>query len=60
VWDSCGPHKVAAVKAVFDEWCVCARARARTRGECRAHRAERLGALMCNPLRYARIWLLDC
>ena len=20
VWDSCGPHKVAAVKAVFDEW----------------------------------------
>ena len=22
VWDSCGPHKVAAVKAVFDQWCV--------------------------------------
>jgi hypothetical protein len=28
VWDSCGPHKVAAVKAVFDEWCVCSRTRA--------------------------------
>ena len=31
VWDSCGPHKVAAVKAVFDEWCVCSRARAYAR-----------------------------
>jgi hypothetical protein len=44
VWDSCGPHKVAAVKAVFDEWCVCVRTRARTRGEFRAHRTKRLCA----------------
>ncbi len=51
VWDSCGPHKVAAVKAVFGEWCVCARAH--TRGESIAHRAEHMCAPVCNPLRRA-------
>jgi len=48
VWDSCGPHKVAAVKAVFDEWCVCSRACAYAWGV-QSSSAECLGAPMCKP-----------